>query len=416
MNNLNDILTSIPFDDPNEWTPERLGSWLREHNLPATYRDGKHHFNSCLLCGESEGNPACWIRDGQPVFKCFRQKCGGSFSDLVARLAPTRLATTSLESLPAKFPKPRGVVVAGLIRRGDVVNLVGGPKARKSFLVMQLALCVASGTPFLGRATTQGRVLLIDNELRGDDLSRRAQAMASAIGLDWHATANIETMLLRGQLADLNTIKAAVAKVPTGTFSLVIVDALYKAMPKGTDENSNADITQAYIVLDGIAEGQDCAAVCVHHTSKGAQHAKSVTDMGAGAGAQSRSADVHLVLRDHEDPDTCVLAAVVRSQVPVDPLCIEFVYPLWRVAPDKDPGNVAVAGKKPSATLDDFVKTIPAEPAPKKETLAASKLALGIARGSLDALTHEAMKRGLIKIVIPTNRTSPHLISRSTTP
>ena len=411
---LSDIVTAIDYDDPNEWSSERLDTWLREHDLPATCKDGKNHFKLCPLCNESEGNAACWIRDGQPVFKCFRQKCGGSFADLVARVTPTRLATTSLESLPAKFPKPRGIVVEGLIRRGDVVNLVGGPKARKSFLVMQLALCVASGIPFLGRATTQGRVLLIDNELRGDDLARRAQAMASAMGLDWHTTANIETMLLRGQLADLNTIKAAVAKVPAGTFSLIVVDALYKTLPKGTDENSNSDITAAYITLDGIAEGQDCASVVVHHTSKGTQHAKAVSDMGAGAGAQSRSADVHLVLRDHEDADTVVLAAVVRSQRPVDPICIQFMHPLWRVAPDKNPGSIAVAGKKPSATLADFLETIPVAPSPKKETLAATKLALGISRDSLDALTHEATKRGLIEIVVPSNRTSPHLISRST--
>jgi hypothetical protein len=77
-------------------------------------------------------------------------------------------------------------------------------------------------------------------------------------------------------------------------------------------------------------------------------------------------------------------------------------------------GNVAVAGKKPAATLAAYLETIPVEPAPKKESLAATKVALGISRDSLDALTLEATKRGLIEIVIPTNRTSPHLISRST--
>ena len=130
---------------------------MREHNLPATFRDGKHHLKTCPLCDEPEGNPAVWLRDGQPVFKCFRQKCGGSFSDLVSHFRP-QITTTSLEMLPTKYPKPRGIVVEGLIRRGDVVNVVGGPKARKSFLVLLLALCVASGLPFLGRATRRGAV------------------------------------------------------------------------------------------------------------------------------------------------------------------------------------------------------------------------------------------------------------------
>jgi hypothetical protein len=134
--------------------------------------------------------------------------------------------------------------------------------------------------------------------------------------------------------------------------------------------------------------------------------------MGAGAGAQSRSADVHVVLRDHEDANTVVLAAVVRSQVPVDPICIEFVYPLWRVAPEKNPIKVAVAGKKHGATVDALVATIPATPAPKSEILAASKAQLGLSRDSLRALLRAALDRGLVEITVPTSRAQPHLISR----
>jgi hypothetical protein len=410
---LTSTLTAIDFVDPHEWDGARLESFLRSNKLKVAPSNGKYPLGTCPLCGESEGNPAVWIQDGRPCFKCFRQKCAKSFADLAAHFAP-RLATICLESLPAKYPKPRGIVVEGLIRQGDVVNLVGGPKARKSFLVMQLGLNVATGTDFLGRRTRQGKVLLIDNELRGDDLGRRAQAMATAMGLDWHnATKNIDIKLLRGQLADLMTIKAALATVPTGTYQLVIFDALYKMMPKGTDENSNADVTQCYIQLDGIAEGQDCAAVCVHHTSKGAQHAKAITDMGSGAGAQSRSADVHLVLRDHEDANTVVLAAVVRSQMPVEPICIQFQYPLWRLAPEKNADNVAVANKKPNVTIDQFLSTIPVEPAPKNDVLAATQTTLKISKTSVKALLHRATEDGLVTITTPKNPTHPHLISRA---
>jgi hypothetical protein len=412
---LTDRLPAMPkYVDPTEWTTAKLRAQLDVWGIKCQWNDGKAKLAACLFCHDTEGNPTFGVTGGNPWYRCHRSnKCDKRWSDVQAHFAPKRLATISLESLPSKYPQARGIVVEGLIRRGDVVNLVGGPKARKSFLVMQLGLNVATGTDFLGRRTRQGKVLLIDNELRGDDLGRRAQAMASAMGLDWHsATKNIDTMLLRGQLADLNTIKAALATVPAGTYSLVVVDALYKAMPRGTDENSNADITQCYILLDGIAENLDCAAVCVHHTSKGAQHAKSVTDMGAGAGAQSRSADVHVVLRDHEDANTVVLAAVVRSQVPVDPICIEFVYPLWRVAPEKNPIKVAVAGKKHGATVDALVATIPATPAPKSEILAASKAQLGLSRDSLRALLRAALDRGLVEITVPTSRAQPHLISR----
>lgn len=63
---LSDIVTAIDYDDPNEWSLERLDAWLREHDLPATCKDGKNHFKLCPLCNESEGNAACWI-PGRPT-------------------------------------------------------------------------------------------------------------------------------------------------------------------------------------------------------------------------------------------------------------------------------------------------------------------------------------------------------------
>src|SRR4030095_16765759 len=138
---------------------------------------------------------------------------------------------------------------------------------------------------------------------------------------------------------DLSTIRDELCGLPSDTYSLVIIDALYKALPAGVDENSNSNITQMYVLLDETAEKHNCATTVVHHTSKGSQHGKAVSDMGSGAGAQSRSADVHIVLREHEDKDTVVLQAIVRSQQPIEPVCLVFEYPLWRLAPEKDPDS-----------------------------------------------------------------------------
>jgi hypothetical protein len=195
-------------------------------------------------------------------------------------------------------------------------------------------------------------------------------------------------------------------------YSLVVLDALYKALPVDVDENSNGNITQMYIMLDETAEKHDCAAVVVHHTSKGAQHQKSVSDMGSGAGAQSRSADCHMVLRDHEDKDTVTLQAIIRSQKPIAPCCITFEYPLWKPAPDKNPSNVAVANKKPTPTLDEFLATIPFEPGRKNGVLAVSKARLGISKSTQEALLESAIARNLIEVVQPANKRLPHTIRR----
>ncbi len=43
------------------------------------------------------------------------------------------------------------------------------------------------------------------------------------------------------------------------------------------------------------------------------QAGKAITDVGAGAGSQSRATDTHLILRPHEEKNCAVLDAAVRS-------------------------------------------------------------------------------------------------------
>ncbi len=73
----------------------------------------------------------------------------------------------------------------------------------------------------------------------------------------------------------------------------------------------------------------NCSFVLVHHASKGNQSVKSVTDVGAGAGSQSRATDTHLVLRHHQEPGCVVVDAAVRSWPPIEPQCLRWSFPVW---------------------------------------------------------------------------------------
>jgi hypothetical protein len=395
-----------------------------QHRATQTHKrdrdDGlQYDLEVCPLCNHKEGNPAVWLSNGAPCFKCFWAGPGcddvpkKTFADLKAHYHRPGLVCINALDLPRRFPNERKQVIPGLLRVGDVANIVGGPKTRKSFFAMQLLISVASGTPFLGWPTNRGRVRLFDNELRADDLTRRMTAMVRESGLNWEdVAANIDISPLRGTLADLATIRDELCRVPPDTYSLVIVDALYKALPSGIDENSNSDMTAAYVMLDESAERHNAAVACIHHTSKGNQASKSVSDMGSGAGAQSRSADVHIVLREHEDENTIVLQAIIRSQKPIEPVCLTFDYPLWRLAPDKNPANVATAIKKAVPTLDAFLRTIPLEAAPKTEALEWSKNTLCASKTAVQSLLREAINRGLVEVEKPKNLKLPHTIRK----
>jgi hypothetical protein len=77
--------------------------------------------------------------------------------------------------------------------------------------------------------------------------------------------------------------------------------------------------------------------VNIHHSSKGSQSDKAVTDVGAGAGSQSRAADTHFILRPHQTEGVIVAEAAVRSFPPMEPVCLRWEYPLWRLDGEADP-------------------------------------------------------------------------------
>jgi hypothetical protein len=236
----------------------------------------------------------------------------------------------------------RAPVIEGIVREGETINVVSDSKAGKTWLVHGLALAVCSGKDWLGFPVQQGSVLVLDNELHEPTFVHRIEQIADALGMDESAYANnLHVDCYRGRLVDINAVVARLKRIPPFTYKLVILDSLYRFAPPGFDENSNSDTTTMYNLIDTAATAMGCAIVCVRHTSKGSQSNKSVTDTGAGAGAQSRAADCHLVLRAHEQEGAFVLAAALRSFPKIDPRVIRFEWPLFIPAPELDPASLA---------------------------------------------------------------------------
>lgn len=81
-------------------------------------------------------------------------------------------------------PPPRRWRVEDLIPDGHMTMLIGDGGTGKSYLALHLALCIASGQPFLGQEVVQGRVLYIDYELDAEDQMRRTLRVANGLHLD----------------------------------------------------------------------------------------------------------------------------------------------------------------------------------------------------------------------------------------
>ena len=84
-----------------------------------------------------------------------------------------------------------------------------------------------------------------------------------------------------------------------------------------------------YNEADRLANDLGSAIAFIHHASKGSQSEKRVSDVGAGAGSQSRAADCHAIFREHEDEGVHVFEALVRSFAPVTAIPLRWQFPLW---------------------------------------------------------------------------------------
>ncbi len=233
-------------------------------------------------------------------------------------------------------------IIQGVLRREETANIIAAPKMGKSWLTYGLALSVATERFWLSRYQCKpGRVLLIDNELHEPTLAHRLGLVAEAMGLERDAySKNLQILPLRGRLLDLYGIAELLEQFKPGTFDLIVLDAFYRALPPGVSENDNNAIAQLYNRIDAITRRMQCAWVNIHHASKGNQAEKAVTDVGAGAGSQSRAADTHLILRPHEEEGAVVLDAVVRSFAPIEPIPLRFEFPVWKADGTLDASKV----------------------------------------------------------------------------
>lgn len=232
--------------------------------------------------------------------------------------------------------KRREWLIEGLLRRGEVCNIIAAPKVGKSWLVYNIALAVSTGREFLGyKASRPLRVLIVDNELHMEELTWRVGQVADALKCD--PEDNLQFNLLRGSNVDIDALDTKLDECGGSQYDIIVIDAFYRILPKGMSENDNASMTQIYNKLDSLASKNEASIINIHHSSKGNQGDKGVTDVGAGAGAISRAADTHMVIREHVEEKHVVIEAVTRSGLSPAPVAAEFRFPLWIHKPDMDP-------------------------------------------------------------------------------
>ena len=287
---------------------------------------------------------------------------GGQHSTSSPRTPPPM---RSVRDLIGGFHNMRKPIIYGLLREGETMNLIAASKVGKSWLATNLALTFSTRRQWLGRFDTAGGdVLIVDNELHPETSAYRIPAVANAneIPLDEYAD-HVFVMNLRGELVSLPQLATFLDTIEPGRFKLVILDAFYRFLPPGVDENDNGAMAGLYNLLDRVAAKLQCAFVCIHHASKGSQSAKAVTDVGSGAGSMSRAADCHVVLRPHEESNVVVMEAATRSWPPLEPLCLRWTFPVFAPDDSLDPALLRPdRPRRPAKSSAEPADKAPTEP------------------------------------------------------
>lgn len=182
-------------------------------------------------------------------------------------------------ALEAMQPQePIDWIIHELFSAGSVSLLVGEGGTKKTYSLLDAALCVATGKPWLDRPVSQGAVLIIDEESGDRRIKRRISEVMRGHGVD-------DMTLAWVTLAQFNlTTKADIDEVDklivhTGA-KLVIIDALAD-VALGADENAVKDMQPLFMGLRGLAEQYQCAIVLIHHANKAGTYRGSSAIKGA---------------------------------------------------------------------------------------------------------------------------------------
>lgn len=209
---------------------------------------------------------------------------------------PEIICCRSLLSTELQLP---ALLIDGLLHQGSKLSLGGGSKTFKSWTFLSMAVAVSTGTPWLGFATTRGKVLIVNFEIADCWMRYRVHTVCQAANLcpesGW-----LDIWNLRGHSAPHSTvIPKIIARAKDLGYAMVIIDPSYKLIGQG-DENSASDVGAMMSSFEQITVQTKAAVLFGAHFAKGNASSKEAIDRISGSGVFARDPDCLARLAEQE--------------------------------------------------------------------------------------------------------------------
>lgn len=167
---------------------------------------------------------------------------------------------SALELPDLVIPSQRSIISPYIPSQGITV-LAGQSGLGKSWLLMEMARCIGTGTPFLDRfETSLGKVLYVDEEAHIREIQSRWAMLAGTEG------AQVDFMSLQGfKIDDADKRHRLLEIAKRNEYTLIIFDT-YRQI---NNKNEN-DSTESQVIIDGLREfnREDITILLAHHNRK----------------------------------------------------------------------------------------------------------------------------------------------------
>lgn len=264
--------------------------------------------------------------------------CVGTPSDSTHTVTgcAAKIAVTPAITVADDLPQLPPEVIGGIIRRGGKLLVSGASKSGKSYLLIELAVAVATGGRWVGMGCSRGRVLYANLEIQEPQFMHRVFRVCEKTGADAaEVTANLSIANLRGQVSSIGVlVDGLLESFGPGDYDLVIVDPAYKVQ-SGCENDADA-ITAFCGELDRLAEGLRCTIAYSHHHSKGAQGGKNAEDRASGSGVFARDADALIDMTELEWDENIQETKELLRWHDATPFRLEFVLRDFKAPKPKD--------------------------------------------------------------------------------
>lgn len=247
--------------------------------------------------------------------------------------------TTYSKFLATPLPMEKWTV--DTIWSNDAHGLIAGePKTFKSFIATDLAVSVASGTPFLGffEVPQTGPVILIQEENTPAMMKDRLEKIAcsrqlggkiktSGRTLEMISPEDLPIHLMNNQgfnLTDDSHLEFLEDQIRVVKPKLVVLDPIYLMMP-GVDENSAVGLTPVLRKLLLLKQRNNCGMLIVHHYNKPRhEEDRHPGNRISGSGVFYRWFESALYVERGAEPGSVKMTPEHRGAAPAGAIHVDF--------------------------------------------------------------------------------------------